>query len=124
MPYEELFAALDPLLGRTAVTTAQVLDAVLVAYNQTTGEGLTAARFDEEAAARLRLYLVEAEISATGPTLFHRPRMLDGTSRHSGGAVDVASPVNGYVRKSRSPLENSTGPRRSIRLPRTIAGCG
>lgn len=35
----------------------------------------------------------------------------------------MASPVNGYVRKSRSPLENSTGPRRSIRLPRTINGC-
>lgn len=76
MPYEELAAALTPLLSYTDVTTAQVLDAVLAAYNQARGEQLTAATLDKDAAARLRLYLVEAEMSGEGPTLFHRPRRL------------------------------------------------
>ena len=42
VPYEELAAALGPLQGRADVTTAQVLDAVLVAYNRASGEKLTA----------------------------------------------------------------------------------
>jgi hypothetical protein len=69
-------AALDPLLGDAEVTTGQVLDAVLGAYNQASGEELTAATLDKEASPRLRLYLVEAEMSGEGPTLFHRPRVL------------------------------------------------
>jgi hypothetical protein len=90
MPYEELLAALNPLQGRTDVTTAQVLEAVLLAYNQATGEGLAAATLDEEASARLRLYLVEAEINGTGSTLFHQSRILD----HLPLYPDTASKLN------------------------------
>ncbi len=77
MPYEELLAALNPLFGRSDVSTAEVLDAVLGAYNATSGESLTAETLDPEAAERLRQYLREAEMNPEGPSLFHKPRILD-----------------------------------------------
>lgn len=77
MPYEELLAALNPFVRRSDVSTAEVLDAVLGAYNATSGESLTAETLDAEAAERLRRYLLEAEMNAEGPSLYHKPRILD-----------------------------------------------
>jgi hypothetical protein len=77
VPYHELAAALIPLWGRTDLTTAEVLDAVLTAYNAVTGEHLAGEALDAEGRDRVGRFLRDAENGDAGRSLlWHKPALL------------------------------------------------